>query len=113
VADTRHNYIMTSTIKVRTAIKDGITTVRTIIKHPMHTGFGSDEETGQYIPAHYIKQVNVHHKDKMVLQCDWSRAISRNPYLSFMFAGAKPGDSLHISWEDNKGQSDSIKVTIA
>ena len=104
---------MTSTIKVRTAIKDGITTVRTIIKHPMHTGFGSDEETGQYIPAHYIKQVNVHHKDKMVLQCDWSRAISRNPYLSFMFAGAKLGDSLHISWEDNKGQSDSIKVTIA
>jgi sulfur-oxidizing protein SoxZ len=103
---------MASTIKVRTAIKDDITTVRTIIKHPMHTGFGSDEETGQHIPPHYIKRVNVHHGEKLVLQCYWSRAISRNPYLSFMFKGAKAGDSLRISWEDNKGLSDSIKVTI-
>jgi len=29
-----------------------------------------------------------------------------------MFAGAKAGDSLRISWEDNIGQSDSIEVTI-
>ena len=78
----------------------------------MHTGFGTDEETGNYIPAHYIKQVNVYHGDKLVLQCDWSRAISRNPYLEFIFSGANAGDTLKIEWLDNKEQSDSSTVTI-
>lgn len=103
---------MANTIKVRTSIKDNITTVRVIIRHPMHTGFGTDEETGKYIPAHFIKHVIIKHKDKTVLHCDWSRAISRNPYLSFMFAGAMAGDPLTISWEDNKGDSDSAHIKI-
>lgn len=103
---------MTSGIKIRTSIKNGLTTVRSIIRHPMHTGFGVDEETGQYIPAHYIRKVYVHHDDKLVLECDWSRAVSRNPYLSFIFAGAKSGDTLRISWEDNKGQKDTGETRI-
>ncbi len=48
----------------------------------------------------------------MVMQCDWSRAVSRNPYLSFKFENASPGDVLQIEWQDNQGQSDSAKFKI-
>ena len=103
---------MSSSIKIRTKLKDGLTTVRAIIRHSMHTGFGNDPETGKNIPAHYIRHVYVHHGSKLVLQCDWSRAVSRNPYLSFMYTGAKAGDILRISWQDNKGESDSSETMI-
>ena len=103
---------MASSIKVRTSIHEGLTTVRMIIRHPMHTGFGVDEESGELIPAHYIKSVNVFHDKRPVIQCDWSRAVSRNPYLSFIFEGAEAGDTLSIHWEDNMGKTDSAEVTI-
>ncbi|MFP4081081.1 MAG: thiosulfate oxidation carrier complex protein SoxZ, partial [Ectothiorhodospira sp.] len=43
----------------------------------------------------------------------WGPGISRNPYLSFRFEGASAGDTLRISWEDNKGESDSTEAEIA
>lgn len=103
---------MASSIKVRTSMRDGLTTVRAIIRHPMHTGFEIDQETNRLIPAHYIEHVTVHHGEKLVLQCEWSRAVSRNPYLSFEFAGASAGDTLRISWSDNQGENDSLEVKI-
>lgn len=103
---------MSSSIKVRTSIRDGIATVRSIIRHPMHTGFESDETTGEIIPAHFIETVTVQHGGKTILQCDWSRAVSTNPYLSFAFSGAMAGDLLSISWKDNKNESDSVEVKI-
>ncbi len=103
---------MSSSIKVRTSMRDGLTTVRAIIRHPMHTGYETDPESGELIPAHYIENVTVHHGDKLILNCDWSRAVSSNPYLSFIFAGAQPGDTLKISWSDNKGKSDAAEMKI-
>jgi len=103
---------MTSSIKVRTSMRDDMTTVRAIIRHPMHTGYESDPESGELIPAHYIENVTVQHGNKTLLQCDWSRAISSNPYLSFEFSGAHPGDILRITWSDNKGETDALEFRI-
>jgi len=47
-----------------------------------------------------------------VLTAQWGPAVSKNPYLSFQFRGAKPGDKLTLSWVDNKGESDQIEVTL-
>jgi hypothetical protein len=38
--------------------------------------------------------------------------VSRNPYLSFEFAGARPGDAITIAWRDNREQSDTATVLI-
>jgi sulfur-oxidizing protein SoxZ len=103
---------MTSSIKVRTSMREGKTTVRAIIRHPMHTGYATDPDTGELVPAHYIENVTVQHGDKTLLQCDWSRAISSNPYLSFEFSGARPGDILRIFWSDNKGETDTLEFKV-
>lgn len=104
---------MAGSIRIRTEHRDGWTTVRSIIRHPMETGFSVDEESGQVKPAHYITEVTCRHGDEVVLRCEWSRAVSRNPYLSFEFSGARPGDALTLSWVDNRGASDSATVTVA
>lgn len=103
---------MASSIIIRISTRQGITTVRSIIRHPMHTGYSKAPQTGEIIPAQYIEKVTVYHKDKLILDCGWSRAVSKNPYLSFAFAGASPGDTLRISWLDNKGESETFETKI-
>ena len=103
---------MASAIKIRTSLRNGLTTVRSIIKHPMDTGFELNAASGALIPAYFIKEVICKHNEKIVLRCDWSRAVSKNPYLSFAFTGAVPGDTVSISWTDTKGLSESARITI-
>jgi sulfur-oxidizing protein SoxZ len=43
----------------------------------------------------------------------WGPAVSKNPYLSFKFKGAKVGDSLKLSWVDNKGENDSTETQVS
>jgi sulfur-oxidizing protein SoxZ len=78
----------------------------------METGFRVDDETGELVPAHYIKLVTVKHNDQIILSCDWSRAVSKNPYLSFMFEGSKVGDKLEFSWVDTKNETDTFETLI-
>lgn len=103
---------MTSSIRLKTKTRDNITTVRAIIRHPMETGFRVDETSGKLVPAHFIKLVTVKHNDQIILSCDWSRAVSKNPYLSFMFEGAKTGDKLELGWLDTQDKSDSLETVI-
>ncbi len=99
-------------IRIRTSIKDGLTTVQAILKHPMDTGNSRDPETGNMIPAFFIETVTIHHHDKEIMSCDWSRAVSKNPYLSFSFTGAKAGDTVRISWQDSSGNKESKETVV-
>ena len=76
---------MKSTIRLKTKIRQDVATVRAIIRHPMETGFRVDDETGKLVPEHYIKKILVEHNTNIVFSCDWSRAVSKNPYLSLKF----------------------------
>jgi sulfur-oxidizing protein SoxZ len=101
-----------STIRVRAQIADGVTTVRALMSHPMETGQRKDSKTGQLVPAHFIQEVTAEVNGKRVMTANWGPAISRNPYLSFQFKGAKAGDTLNMAWTDNQGKSDKAEVKI-
>jgi len=103
---------MASRIRIKTSRKKGLTTVQAIIKHPMDTGYSQDPDTGNIIPAFFIETVTIHHGDKLIMTCDWSRAVSKNPYLSFAFSGANVGDTLRISWQDSQGGTESKEAVI-
>lgn len=103
---------MAKSIKVRAKAKGDSTVVKALISHAMETGLRKNKKTGKMIPAHYIQEVTCKHNGNVVLNADWGTAISKNPYLSFKFAGAKKGDSLQMSWVDNKGESDSVEAKI-
>jgi len=103
---------MANSIKVRAKDKGGVVTVKMLISHPMETGMRKNKKTGKLIPAHFIQEVVAEHKGNKVLVANWSGAISKNPYLSFKFKGGAAGDTIKISWVDNKGNSDSTEAKI-
>jgi sulfur-oxidizing protein SoxZ len=103
---------MAKSIKVRAKVKNGITVVKTLISHPMETGQRKNKKTGKKIPAHFIQEVTCEHNGNNVLTAHWGAAVSKNPYLSFKFKGAKSGEKLKISWVDNKGKSDSVEAKL-
>ena len=102
-----------SSIKARAKMSDGVTTVKALVKHPMETGLRKDKKSGKLIPAHFIQEVVCEHNGTKVMTALWGAAVSKNPYLSFKFTGAKAGDNLKISWVDNKGESDSTETTVS
>ncbi len=102
-----------ASLKLRAEESGGVTTVKTLITHPMETGLRKDKATGEVIPAHFIQEVVAEHKGNQVFTALWSGSISTNPYLSFRFKGAAKGDSLKVSWTDNKGGTDSADVQVS
>jgi len=103
---------MAKSIKVRAKAKGDTTTVKALISHAMETGMRKNKKTGKKFPAHFIQEITCSHNGNTVLSADWGTAISKNPYLSFKFSGAKAGDTLKMSWVDNKGASDSVEAKI-
>ena len=101
-----------ASIKIRAKAKDGITTVKTLISHPMESGQRKNSKTGEKIPAHHVTEVMAEHNGKQVMIANWGGGISKNPYLSFKFKGAAAGDTVKISWVDNKGEGDSAEAQI-
>ena len=101
-----------ASIKMRAKAADGVTTIKALISHPMDTGMQKDKKTGKKIPAHFIQEVVCEHKGNTVMTANWGPAISKNPYLSFRFTGAAPGDTVKLSWVDNKGEKDTSETTI-
>jgi sulfur-oxidizing protein SoxZ len=103
---------MAKGIKIRATAKKGSTTVKALMSHPMDTGLRKNKKTGKKIPAHFIQEVTCEHNGNAVLTALWGPAISKNPYLSFKFKGGSKGDSVKISWVDNKGESASKEAKI-
>ncbi len=101
-----------STIRLKAKQKDGVTTVKCLISHPMESGLRKNKKTGKKIPAHFIEEVTAEHGGKTVMTAYWSGGISKNPYLAFKFKGGAKGDEIKISWKDNKGESDSASAKI-
>ena len=78
----------------------------------METGLRKDKKSGRKIPAEFIQEVTCEHGGNTVLHGQWNSSLSINPFLSFKFDDAKSGDTIKISWVDNKGNSDSTEAKI-
>ena len=101
-----------SSIKVRAKVKKGVAKIKCLISHPMETGLRKDKKTKKLIPAKFIQEVVCEHGGEVVMNALWNGTISKNPFLSFEFSGAKSGDKINISWVDNVGNSDSLEARI-
>ena len=97
--------------RLKAKMKGDKVNVKAIVSHPMETGRRKDKKTGDKIPAHYISEVTVTANDKTLLTTDWSGSVSKNPYLSFNYAG-KSGDKIKLSWKDNQGNTGEAEKTV-
>jgi len=103
---------MADPMKIRAQLQGDVADVKVLMFHPMETGLRKDSSSGELVPLHFIQQVVVTHNGNVVMEAQWSQAISKNPFLNFRVRGAKSGDRITISWQDNKGEKASIDTTL-
>ncbi len=103
---------MTTKMKIKTG-SDGGYDVLVLAKHPMETGNRKDQKTGETIPAHFIQTMVFSVNGTEVAQANLNQGISANPLVGINIKNANPGDTVTVSWTDNKGESDSAESTIS
>jgi sulfur-oxidizing protein SoxZ len=102
---------MAEPMKIRATLQGDLADVRVLMAHPMETGLRKDA-SGKLVPAHYIQTIAAQLNGKTVFSADISQAISRNPVFAFKVKGAKAGDRLTVTWQDNAGEKRTDEVTI-
>ncbi len=90
-------------IRMRAKEQGGLVTVKALVKHPMETGQRIDK-SGNKIPEHFIQQITAKANGEVIMEAQWSPAVSKNPYLAFQYDGKK-GDTIEIAMIDNEGQT--------
>jgi sulfur-oxidizing protein SoxZ len=66
----------------RSASRGEVIEIKTLIQHPMETGFRRDL-AGDAIPVHIIERFICTYNGKEVFRADFHPAVAANPYLTF------------------------------
>jgi sulfur-oxidizing protein SoxZ len=103
---------MSDPMRIRAQVMGNGVDVRVLMAHEMETGQRKDA-AGKTVPAWFIQNVTATHNGKTVLNAQWGPAVSKNPFLSFRFAGAKAGEKVVVTWVDNKGGKRTDEAVIA
>ncbi len=103
---------MADPMRIRAQMMGNTVDVRVLMAHEMETGQRKDA-AGKTVPAWFIQNVTATCNGKTVLSAQWGRAVSKNPFLSFRFTGAKAGDKVIVNWTDNKGDKRTDEAVIS
>jgi len=95
---------MGNPMKIRARSDGESTEVKVLVSHPMETGQRRSEK-GEPIAAHFIQRITVTHAGRVVLAAQWGTAVSANPFVSFRFRGGARGETVEVTWQDNRGDS--------
>jgi len=102
---------MAEPMKIRATLQGDVADVRVLMAHPMETGQRKDA-AGKLVPLHFIQTITAQLNGRTVFTADVSQAVSRNPVFAFKVKGAKAGDKLSITWQDNTGDKRTDEVVI-
>jgi len=99
-------------MRIRATEKDGVVDVKVLMRHLMETGLRKDKD-GKPIPAWFITVLDAKVNSKVLFTAEFGPAVSKDPFLNFKLKGsAKKGDTLEVSWVDNKGETNSSTVEV-
>ena len=87
-------------------LMDEIIEIKTLIRHPMHSGRMKDTE-GNTIPKQIINAFSAKFKGQEVFKMDLEASISTNPYIVFQYK-AKESGTFDFEWLDDNGEKYSI-----
>lgn len=102
---------MSEVTRIRAAEDKGIVNVRILMKHEMESGQRKDS-SGKFIPAWFIKSVNVKAQGRDVFNANFGSAVSKDPFINFKYKGSK-GDKLSVSWVDTRGDKRTDEITVS
>jgi sulfur-oxidizing protein SoxZ len=85
----------------RQARKGEVIEIKTLILHPMETGYRRDVQ-GKLMPRHIIRTFTCTYNGTQVFRADWHPAVAANPYLTFYTVATESG-RLRFEWLDDDG----------
>lgn len=88
-------------VKARDAVLNEPSMAQLNISHPNITGLQLDQVSRLYIPAHFVKRINVSFNGEPVMTAETDIAISEDPSFRFYFVPDKKGE-LKVEIEDSK-----------
>lgn len=83
------------------AIAGEVIQVKTLISHPMHSGFSYDNR-GQQIARDILTDFYCNYDGKTVFSAQFNPSVAANPYLSF-YIRAKASGPVSFIWLDQFG----------
>ena len=94
-------------MRIRARLQGDVADVRVLMAHEMRSAAPGKENE-----RHFIKHIRADLNGKLVWEAQISQAVSKNPVFAFKVKGAKAGDKLSVTWEDNKGDTRTDSITI-
>jgi sulfur-oxidizing protein SoxZ len=94
-----------------TAKRGDIIELRTLIAHPMETGFRPDAN-GQVKPRDLIRRFTCRYNNEVVFSAELFSATAANPYITFFTVASESG-TINFSWEGDNGFAQNESVVIA
>lgn len=99
-------------LRVPTEAKKGdIIPIKTLVSHPMETGFRHDEN-GKIIPRKIINSFVCTFNGREVFRVDLEPAVSANPYFEF-FVKVEDSGTFAFAWTDDDGSVTTAEQSIA
>jgi sulfur-oxidizing protein SoxY len=80
-----------------------------MLRHPNYSGMQMDKETGAFIPARYVRQIDVKRGDDLVFHLEAGISLSTNPNIRFTY-GSLTDESLSATASDSDGKEFSAKA---
>jgi sulfur-oxidizing protein SoxY len=100
-------------IKVRifeTAAGAGMREAQLMIRHPQYSGLQVNQATGLYIPAKFVRALDVRRGDALVFRMEGGISLSEDPNIRFTY-GAGGDETLEVTAEDTDGRSFTGRAT--
>jgi sulfur-oxidizing protein SoxZ len=96
----------------KSAKRGEIIEIRTLIAHPMETGYRPGED-GKTVPRNLIRHLRCEYDDITVFSAELYPAVAANPFISF-FTVATSSGVLKFTWEGDNGfaQIERVPLTV-
>jgi len=96
-----------------TARPGEIIEIRTLIAHPMETGYRAEAD-GRRVPRNLIRRLTCTYNGTEVFAAEFFAAVAANPYCVFHTVATESG-TLRFTWEGDDGfvQTETVWLTVA
>ena len=85
--------------------------VQVLISHPNYSGLQMDPLSRNWIPPHYVREIEVSYGDRTILQVEGDISLSENPSIHFSLVPEGPGE-LRVRVVDSEEQEFSARTPL-
>lgn len=85
--------------------------VQVLISHPNYSGMQMEPLSRNWIPPHYVREIEISYGDRVIMQVEGDISLSENPSVHFSFVPEGPGE-LSVRVVDSEGQAFGARMPL-